>query len=499
MSPDYGTYQTFADANQWLAIWPEISYGVLALLLLALEVIFPKVKHALVPRVAILGQAVLLLLLATSIYNVKDVTVFGDILQLSTFGNIMRVFFAACSLCASFVAGIYLKRNQLPRVEFYHILLVVTASFMLLVQSGHFVMLFVALETVTISLYILVSYSRNSTASLEAGFKYLIQGALSSAILLFGIVLLYGTAGNPLLEGTATDPLAFSDIGEFLTVNSHNYVAIIGALMVLAGVCFKIAAVPFHVWVGDVYQGAPTPVTALLAVASKASGFVVLLALVMGPFEPLAYITKPLLSTLAVLTILVGNISGVGQKNVKRVMGMSGIAHAGYLLIGVVAYMSGVDMAIHAIVFYLFVYMLASFGVFSVMAHVSREDDSIMMLEDYGDLLKDNPFLGTVLAVGLGSLAGIPPLAGFIGKLLLFIAAFKAGLYVLLGFAILGVVISISYYFGWIKAAVFLNPEVDPIHSTLYIPSRGMRIFMSVITLLTIVIGIYQGFVGVLL
>ncbi|MBN2069386.1 MAG: NADH-quinone oxidoreductase subunit N [Opitutales bacterium] len=492
MSPDYGVFKTFAEANQWLAIWPELAYGTLALLLLMLEVLFPRYKNTLIPRVALTGQAILLVVLAATIRRVASPDAFGELLQFSVTGNIMRVFFAACGLAVCYIGGVYLKRERLPRVEFFHMVMVISAGMMLLVQSTHFIMLFVALETVTISLYLLVSYCRTSVASLEAGFKYLIQGGLSSAILLFGMVLIYGSAGNPLLPGTAGDPLAYSDIRVFFELNAHNYVAVIGALMVVSGVCFKIAAVPFHVWVGDIYQGAPTPVTAFLAVASKASGFIVLLGLVLGPFLPLAYIFKPLLAALAVITILFGNIAGVGQQNVKRIMGMSGIAHAGYLLIGVVAAFS-VEMAVSAILFYLFVYMLASFGVFSVMAHVSREDDSIMLLEDYGDLLKDNPFLGSVLVVGLGSLAGIPPLAGFMGKLILFIAAFQAQLYVLLGVAIVGVVISISYYFGWIKAAVFRNPEVEPVHSTLYIPSRTMRVFMGVLTLLTISVGLYQG------
>ena len=199
-------------------------------------------------------------------------------------------------------------------------------------------------------------------------------------------------------------------------------------MLVLAGVAFKIGAVPFQIWIPDVYQGAPTPVTAFLAVASKAAGFAVLLILTQRVFAPYQGLVIPVLSIMAAATIIFGNLAALTQHNVKRLIGLSGVSHAGYLMIGVIAAYRE-PHAIGAIWFYLFAYLLASFAVFGVMAHVAGPNDADQELDHYADLARDQPFLAAILAIGLGSLAGIPPLAGFMGKLLIFVAAFKAGLY----------------------------------------------------------------------
>jgi NADH-quinone oxidoreductase subunit N len=267
-------------------------------------------------------------------------------------------------------------------------------------------------------------------------------------------------------------------------------------LLVLSGVAFKIGAFPFHIWVPDVYQGAPTPVTAFLAVSSKAAGFAVLMTLVLTVFAPLHAVLVPVLSFLAAATIITGNLSALKQRNTKRLMGLSGVSHAGYLLIGVVASFT-VEWAPNAVWFYLFTYLLASMAVFGVMAYLAGEDDTAQELDHYERLAKDRPFLGTVLAIGVGSLAGIPPLAGFMGKLLLFVAAFQAHLYWLLGVAILGVVLSIYYYFGWIKAAFFETWTVNvggetplPRPSVTTLTWYGAAI-LAVLAIATVVIGFY--------
>ncbi|MFA5058837.1 MAG: NADH-quinone oxidoreductase subunit N, partial [Opitutaceae bacterium] len=423
---------------------------------------------------------------------------FGGLLQPSAGGQFMRVFFLLSAILVCILAKVTLGRQPVPKVEFYHIVIVITAALMLLVQSHHFVMFFVALETVTIGFYILVGYFRTSAASLEAGLKYLILGALSSAILLFGIVLLYGVAGNRALPGATADPMNFTALRSFLAANPDNYLANIGAVLVLAGVAFKIGAVPFQIWIPDVYQGAPTPVTAFLAVASKAAGFAVLLTLAVDVFSPLQEVVVPALSVMAAATILFGNLAALTQHNVKRLMGLSGISHAGYLLVGVIAAIEREPLAVGAVYFYLLAYLLASFTVFAVMAHVSGGDDADQDLEHYANLARERPFLGVMLAVGLGSLAGIPPLAGFMGKLLIFIAAFKAGLYGLLLVAVAGVAISIYYYFGWIKAAFFPSAP-DAGAAT---PSAVTRVgltagtAMVVLALASIVLGFYQGPLG---
>ena len=368
---------------------------------------------------------------------------------------------------------------------------------MLLVQSNHFVMLFVALETVTVSFYVLVSYFRNSSQSLEAGLKYLILGALSSSMLTFGIVLLYGVAGNPELSGHSSQPLEFANLRIFLELNPDNVLAVVGVILVLCGIAFKIGAFPFQIWIPDVYQGAPTPVAAFLAIASKAAGFGLLMRLVTHVFPPLHGILVPGLISVTALTILFGNLSALTQRNTKRLMGLSGIAHAGFILLGVTAATS-VKWASGAVVFYLFAYMLASIAVFAVMTHLSLENDTGLEIDQFIGIGKKSPLLASVLTIGLGSLAGIPPLGGFVGKALIFVAAFEAGLYSLLAVAILGVILSIYYYFGWIRMALFTFQRIAPngaepdLPEVRPVPFVG-RVAFVCLAFASIVLGLYQG------
>lgn len=499
--------QIFKDAaatNLWGAILPEMLLGFLALGLLVLEMVLPKEKHRVIPAVAIWGTTAILAWFLLFFFREGGghlgSQTFAGMLMHDAFGQTMRAFFLLCGILVCYLGHLTLAGTPLPRTEFYHITLVVTAAMMLLVQSHHFVMLFVALETVTIGFYVLVSYFRHTSISLEAGLKYLIQGALSSGLLLFGIVLLYGVGGNPELPEHTAHAMNFSALREFLAQNPDNLLALVGMALVLSGVCFKIAAVPFHIWVPDVYQGAPTPVTAFLAIASKAAGFGLLLALVRNVFLPLQEVMQPMLIVLAILTIALGNLAALTQPNTKRLMGLSGIAHAGYLLLGVAAVFS-VDWAAGAVVFYLFAYLLASFAVFAVMIHVGGgEGHADQRIEHFAGLGNKSPFLAFVLVVGLGSLAGIPPLAGFIGKLLIFIAAFQAELYLGLGVAIVGVVLSIYYYFGWMKAAVFRVWRVEPeaadaagTRAAAYAPGATSRWILSGLTVATILLGMFQG------
>ena len=447
----------FTATNEWTVIIPEIMLAILALGMLGAEMVLPKKSaQSLIPRLAMWGQALILVILVTAgcSYGGDVKSYFSGMIEQTDVTHMMRAFFLVCSILVCYLGQIYLSKQTLAKTEFYHLVIIIAAAMMLLVQSAHFVMLFVALETVTVAFYVLVAYCRNNSLSLEAGLKYLVLGALSSGILLFGIVLLYGVAGNPELAGSSHDSLAYGELAHFINLNADNLLVKVGALLVIAGVCFKIGAVPFQIWVPDVYQGAPTPVTAYLAVASKAAGFIVLLKLLTGPLAGLSEFLVPVLSVIAAVTILFGNITAVTQRNVKRLMGLSGIAHAGYLLVGVIAALT-IDWAVYAVIFYLVTYLLASFAVFGVMAHLADSADANQELEHYQDLARRRPFLSGILACGLGSLAGIPPLGGFIGKLFLFVAAFQAGLYGLLAVSVIGVVISIYYYFGWIRECYF--------------------------------------------
>ena len=496
---DLTALQAIAAHNDWMAIFPELLLGCVALALLVLEIVLPAKYHSFLPGVALFG---VLAIIPSQLLSFRigfiDGDSFNGLLHHSHEGQIMRVFFLLAATLVCLLGTVSLAKQKVPHTEFYHIVLVVTAALMLLAQSNHFVMLFVALETVTIGFYILVSYFRASALSLEAGLKYLIMGALSSSILLFGIVLLYGVAGNPMLAGHTASAMNFDELSAFLAVNPHNFLASVGIVLVLSGIAFKIGAVPFQIWVPDVYQGAPTPVTAFLAVGSKAAGFIVLLILA-RTFSAYAWLTLPILTLMAGATLLFGNLAALTQHNVKRLIGLSGVSHAGFLLLGVVA-AATVPMGYGAIYFYLFAYLIASFAVFGVMAHVAGENDADQELSHYAGLAKERPFLALVLAIGLGSLAGIPPLAGFMGKLFIFIAAFQAGNYGLLAVAVIGVVISIYYYFSWIRAAFFAT-WTAPSDDVSARPARtpvGLTagIILGALALCTVVLGFYQGPLG---
>jgi NADH-quinone oxidoreductase subunit N len=485
--------QAAAASNQWWAIGPEMILAGSALALLAAEIVLPRKEHRLIPWLALMAQAAVLVGLVLNFHTswLNEAT-FNGLLLHTMQGQIGRVFFTVAAMLVTFLGLVCLPRSKMPRVEFFALVQVITAAMMLLGQSNHFVLFFVALETVTIGFYILVSYYRDNALTLEAGLKYLVTGALSSSILLFGIVLLYGAVGRSSAGLTGFD---FGAVRLFLQENPDNFLGVVGALLLLSGVAFKIGAFPFQVWVPDVYQGAPTPVTAFLAVSSKAAGFAVLLVLARTVFAPIQWIMLPVISAMAAATILFGNLAALSQRHPKRLMGLSGVSHAGFLLMGVAASFMQ-PWAASAVWFYLFTYLLASMAVFGVMAHVVGENDADMDLDRYDRLSRDQPLLAGVLAVGVGSLAGIPPLAGFIGKLLVFIAAFQAGLHWLLAVAIVGVVVSIFYYFGWIKAAFFetwrLDHEQPPAQPRQPVAPLSAVVLVT-LALATVALGLFQS------
>jgi NADH-quinone oxidoreductase subunit N len=491
---DLSTLRSMAGANPWWAIWPELCLGCLALLLLVAETVLPKAAHGRIPLVSLIGQVGILAALVLN-FSTPYRAAFNGLLMISPAGQLMRVFFLVSSILASLMARRCLALQRAPRVEFHHVVLVVTAAMMLLVESRNFVMLFVALETVTVGFYILVSYCRANPRTLEAGLKYLIMGALSSALLLFGIVLLYGAAGSPALAGRTADAMQYGGLAGFLEANPGNFLAAAGIALVLSGVAFKIGAFPFQIWVPDVYQGAPTPVTALLAVASKGAGFIVLLVLVTEVFGAYAWMVEPVLVLMAAATILFGNLAALKQNNVKRLIGLSGVSHAGFILLAVVS-SARAPISAGAVYFYLYAYLIASFAVLGVMTVLSGPDDTDQELGDYAGLARQSPFLAGVLACGLGSLAGIPPFAGFMAKLFVFVAAFRAGHFGLLVVAVAGVVISIYYYFGWIRAAYFSDEgPVPPKSAERARVGAGLALGMALagLTAASVVLGFYQG------
>ena len=352
--------------------------------------------------------------------------------------------------------------------EYYALIIFALAGMLFAASANDFVLLFVSIELITVTFYVLTSFTRGRVTALEAGVKYLILGALSSAFLVYGIALVWGTTGK----------LNFNQLAAVAAGYGDNKIFLFGVLFVLVGLGFKIAAFPFQIWTPDVYQGAPTPTTAFLAVGSKAAGFVLLLRFLFTAIPEIAWQWQKLLIVISGITILYGNLCALPQRNLKRLLGYSSIAHAGYLLLGVAALTTEGQAAV---LYYLSGYLFTTVAAFAVIALVMRHLDS----EDLGGLAglhQRSPLLAATLTLAMVSLAGIPPLAGFFGKFLLLKAIVELGptsrgYYCLAFTALVGVVISLYYYFGVIRAIYWAKhpPDSSPI-----IMSRPIRLALVV-------------------
>jgi NADH-quinone oxidoreductase subunit N len=426
--------------------------------------------------------------------------------NVETFGGLLcqdlpikgvRAVFLLSALLTSFLAARVLRERDAAVADYHHVLLVVTAAFMLLAQSNHFVTFFLALETAAVGLYVLVGYLRRSAASLEAGVKYLVAGGLSSALLLMGIVLVYGALGAVLGVG---DSLNFTQIGKTLAAQSVagaiSPLTLAGVALILGGVAFKLGAFPFHAWIPDVYQGAPTPTTAFLGTASKAAGAFTLLLLVTGPFAALAPKIAPLLAVGAVLTLLVGNLGALATTDVKRTLALSGVSHAGFILATITVALVLPDEKVFGhnvhdvVVIYLLAYVVGTFLTAQALVALPALEDHRRPQLALRGLLRRSPALASALGFGIGSLAGIPPSIGFIAKLLVLALLVAAKLWWILGAALIGVAISIHYYFSIVREAVVRPTEDDEELAPLELP-LSTRVLVFVLTAASLIGGLY--------
>jgi NADH-quinone oxidoreductase subunit N len=382
-------------------------------------------------------------------------------------------FFLLAALIVLLMSVEFADRIEAGITEFYALILFALSGMLFASSANDFALLFVSLELITVTFYVLTSFQRARVASLEAGVKYLIIGALSTSFTVFGIALVYGTSGK----------LNFSDLAAVAGSLAQNKIFLCGLLLVMVGLGFKIAAFPFQIWAPDVYQGAPIPTTAFLAIGSKAAGFVLLLRILFTAIPAITGQWSSLLITISAVTILYGNLCAIPQRNIKRLLGYSSIAHAGYLLLGVAA-MSKAGQS--AILYYLSGYLFTVLGAFTVICLVMRQVEGGDFSALAG-LSQRSPLLAVTMTLAMVSLAGIPPLAGFFGKFLLFKAALEqgpshSGYYWLVAIAVAGVVISLYYYFGIVRAIYWSKDVADlspiqiskPIRITIYACVAGM-------------------------
>ena len=361
------------------------------------------------------------------------------------------------------------------RNEFYLLLWLALIGMCLVASSADFLMMFISIEILTISLYVMTAYLKSDKLSIEAGMKYLILGALASGFFLYGISFIYGT----------THSTHFDVIQGFVNTHAMAPMTVFALVLIFAAVGFKIAAVPFHMWVPDVYQGAPTPVTALLSVGSKAAGFVVLTRLFFGVFGGWHEQWGLALAIVSAITMTYGNLVAMFQTNIKRLLGYSSISHAGYLLMGAAA---GSMLGFSGINFYLLGYLftnLAAFLVIIVFSIATKSDE----IADYAGLCRRSSLLSFALLVALVSLAGMPPLAGFFGKFTLLMAIIKSGYVWLALIAGVNIVIS-TYYYLMVAKRIYVDA---PPSDTPIAVSTGMQLLISVAIIGIIIIGIFQG------
>ena len=361
-------------------------------------------------------------------------------------------FFLIAAILVLFMAVEFSDRIAGGVSEYYSLIVFALAGMLFAASANDFTMLFVAIELITITFYVLTSFQRNRLVSLEAGVKYLILGALSSSFMVFGIALVWGTTGK----------LNFNELAAVAAQFETNKIFLLGVLFILVGLGFKIAAFPFQIWAPDVYQGAPTPTTAFLAVGSKAAGFVLLLRVLFTAVPTVTAHWINLLIVISGITILYGNLCALPQRNLKRLLGYSSIAHAGYLLLGVAALTASGQSAL---LYYLAGYLFTVIAAFTVICLVTRhlDNDDVSAL---AGLNQRSPLLAATMTLAMASLAGIPPLAGFFGKFLLLKAVIEQGpahpgYYCLAFTALAGVVISFYYYFGVIRAIYWSKNAAD--------------------------------------
>jgi len=462
----------------------ELAVVCLGLILLVQDLYTPAKERRTLGYGAVLGVAVILLYSFFAFDGNETLYAFGNAYVLDGLALWFKRFFLLAALLVLIMAAEYSDRFEAGQSEFFALILFALAGMMFAASANDFTLLFVSLELITVTFYVLVSFLRRRVESLEAGVKYLILGALSSGFLVYGIALVFGVSGT----------LNFNELADKLTNHpalGHKSLLFTGLLLVFVGLGFKMAIVPFQIWAPDVYQGSPTPTTAFLSVGSKAAGVVLLMRLLGTAIPDLAFKLEKLLMTMAGLSILYGSLCAVPQRNLKRLLGYSSIASAGYLLLGF-AVMNKAGSS--AVLYYLAGYLFTALAAFSVIAIVVREAGA-EDIDSLAGLAHRSPLLAATLTLAMVSLAGIPPLAGFFGKFLLLKAVIAEGIrwsayYWLFAVAVAGVLVSLYYYFNVVRAIYWSKNVTDLTPISLSLPTK-FALAICIIGMLWL--GLYPG------
>jgi NADH-quinone oxidoreductase subunit N len=461
---------------QYSLLAPEITLAIIGIIILSIGLMIPKGPRKGMVPLTILGLGVTIAVTFGQ-FSANTQGSFLDGMYITDgYASFFKLLFLVAALLVVLSSTDYVQKLPGHRGEFYALILFAALGMMIMSGAGDLITLYIGLELMTISFYILVAYLVDNPKSTEAGLKYLVLGAASSAVFLYGVSFLYGLTGSTVISEIA------AGLG-----TDFSPASILAVVLVLAGFAFKISLIPFHMWAPDIYEGAPTPITAYLAVASKAAGFAALLRVFLIGLKTQALTGTPelVLAVLIAITMIVGNLMAIPQKNFKRLMAYSSIAQAGYISVGLLI---GTDQGVKGVLFYSMIYVFANMGAFTVATMVSTNQGS-EDIKDFAGLSRRSPLAAAVMTVSLLSLAGIPPLAGFVGKFYLFKALLDQGWVPLVFIGFIMSMISVYYYLLVVRTMYMEEGEGLPLISA----GGAIKFTLLVTMLVTLFLGIYPS------
>lgn len=425
-----------------VAALPEIVLAVLAMVLLMLGVFRKGDTSDTVTIGALVSLGLVAALVLTGSGREEA---FGGAFVVETFGRVMKIFTLFGSAVAIALSVSFMKRDRSARFEYPVLILLATTGMMMMISANSLIALYMGLELQSLALYVVAAINRDSARASEAGLKYFVLGALSSGMLLYGSSLVYGFTGS----------VAFPEIAEALKAHGAGVGLVFGLVFIIAGLAFKVSAVPFHMWTPDVYEGAPTPVTAFFAAAPKVAAMALFIRTMVTPFAGVVPDWQQVLVFISIASMVLGAFAAIGQSNIKRLLAYSSIGHMGFALVGLAA---GTPEGVQGVVVYMMIYMIMTLGVFACVLAMRRKGIQVEEISDLAGLARHQKGLAFVFAMLMFSLAGIPPLAGFFGKYFVFLAAVKAGLFTLAIIGVLASVVGAYYYLRIVKIIYFDEP-----------------------------------------
>jgi NADH-quinone oxidoreductase subunit N len=426
------------------AALPEIILAILAMVLLMEGVFSTRVTPSAIRWAAVAAFIVIAALVVWKTGQGR-VYAFGEAFVVDNFARFMKVLALLGSAVTLAMSGRYLARTKMDSNEYPVLIMLATIGMLLMISANDLISLYMGLELQSLSLYVVAAINRDSAKSSEAGLKYFVLGALSSGMLLYGASLVYGLTGHT----------QFSEITKAISLSGSTLGIVFGIVFIIAGLAFKVSAVPFHMWTPDVYEGAPTPVTAFFAAAPKIAAIALFIRVMVGPFAGITHDWQQIVVVVSIASMVLGAFAAIGQNNIKRLLAYSSIANMGFALVGLAA---GTVEGVQGVLVYMLIYLVTTLGVFACVLAMRRKGVYVETISDLAGLGRTNKGHAFVLAMLMFSLAGIPPLAGFFGKLFVFLAAVKAGLWVLAIIGVIASVVGAYYYLRIIKIMYFDEP-----------------------------------------